>query len=425
MHRDRGRHPLHHELVESAEHPYPRRLAIVAERDELGEHRVVVACDLPTLLDPRVDPHERTRRLPIPGDPAGAGEEVPARVFGVDAALDRRPARVRIKGQLLAERHPDLERDQVEAGHHLGHRVLHLEPGVHLEEVEVAVLVHHALDRAGVHVARLPREARGRLGEPFADPVVEQRRRRLLDQLLMPPLHRAVALAEEEHVAVSVGHDLGLDVVGPVDVALEEDLGPSEVGLRLARRSLQGLLQVVGVAHDMHALAASAEGSLHQEREADPGGLLLRLREVDGSAGPRHDRHAGRIGDAPRRGLVAHRLDRRRRWADERQPRVLDRLGERRPFRQESVPRVHERRLRLRGDLHDPVDRQVGRGRRAPVRSGTTRPPSPRGERPGPRRSRRRPSRCRGRGTSARSGSRSRRGWRSGASASAPCGATI
>ena len=50
-------------------------------------------------------------------------------------------------------------------------------------------------------------------------------------------------------------------------------------------------------------------------------------------------------------------------WTDERDPRVLDRLRERRPLRQEPVSGVHERRLRLRDDLHDPIDREVG-GRR-------------------------------------------------------------
>ena len=42
---------------------------------------------------------------------------------------------------------------QVEPGHHLRHGVFDLQACVHLEEVEVPVLVHHALDRAGVHVA--------------------------------------------------------------------------------------------------------------------------------------------------------------------------------------------------------------------------------------------------------------------------------
>ena len=39
-------------------------------------------------------------------------------------------------------------------------------------------------------------------------------RRRLLDQLLVAPLHRAVALAQVHDPAVRVAHDLDLDVPG-------------------------------------------------------------------------------------------------------------------------------------------------------------------------------------------------------------------
>jgi hypothetical protein len=41
--------------------------------------------------------------------------------------------------QRLAAGDPHLPVDQVEPGHQLGHRVLDLEAGVHLEEVEAAV----------------------------------------------------------------------------------------------------------------------------------------------------------------------------------------------------------------------------------------------------------------------------------------------
>ena len=85
----------------------PRRLAVVAAHDQLGEHRVVVAGDLPALArrpsrPARTDPAGSRYR----GDPARAREEVPARVLGVDAALDRRArAGSRIEVDLLAERH--------------------------------------------------------------------------------------------------------------------------------------------------------------------------------------------------------------------------------------------------------------------------------------------------------------------------------
>ena len=138
----------------------------------------------------------------------------------------------------------------------------------------------------------------------------------------MAALDRAVAFAEEEHVAAGVGDDLRLHVVGTVDVPLQEDLGPAEVRLRLPGRAPERLVEVVGVAHDVHALAAAAERRLHEQREPDALGLLLRVPDVDGLRRPRHDRHAAAVGHAARGGLVAHHLDRLRGRADEREPGV-------------------------------------------------------------------------------------------------------
>ena len=120
-------------------------------------------------------------------------------------------------------------------GDHLGDAVLDLEPGVHLEEVELAVLVR---------ASRRCRRSRSRVAfatctaaSPIARRVSSSRpgRGRLLDQLLVPALHRAVALAEPHRVAVGVGEDLHLDVARPGEVLLEVRLGAAEVGLRLAR----------------------------------------------------------------------------------------------------------------------------------------------------------------------------------------------
>jgi len=54
--------------------------------------------------------------------------------------------------QGLARGDPELLADEVDPGDHLGHGVLHLEPRVHLEEVEATLGVHEELDRARVHV---------------------------------------------------------------------------------------------------------------------------------------------------------------------------------------------------------------------------------------------------------------------------------
>ena len=61
-------------------------------------------------------------------------------VLGVEPDLDRMTLRGgRFGGQPTAVGDVQLQRDQVEAGGLLGDRVLDLQPGVHLEEEEVAV----------------------------------------------------------------------------------------------------------------------------------------------------------------------------------------------------------------------------------------------------------------------------------------------
>ena len=105
--------------------------------------------------------------------------------------------------QGLARRDPHLLADDVDPGGHLGHAVLDLHARVHLEEVVLAV-AEQPLDRARAHVPdRLRRldadrtDARAHLRRD--DPLG---RRRLLDQLLVAALDRAVALAEVDDVAV-------------------------------------------------------------------------------------------------------------------------------------------------------------------------------------------------------------------------------
>ena len=57
-----------------------------------------------------------------------------------------------LERQPLAGRDPDLLLDDVDAGDHLGDRMLDLEARVRFHEVEAAVRIHQELERAGVRV---------------------------------------------------------------------------------------------------------------------------------------------------------------------------------------------------------------------------------------------------------------------------------
>src|SRR5436190_18128908 len=141
--------------------------------------------------------------------------------------------------------------------------MLDLNPGVQLEEPEVAA-VEHELSGPRALVPDRAREGDRRVAHLRAQLGLERGGRCLLEHLLVAALDRAVALAERRDVAVPVGEELDLDVARPLEIALAEDRVVAEGG-RLAPRRRERLLQLLGHAHDAHAAPAAARGGLDEE----------------------------------------------------------------------------------------------------------------------------------------------------------------
>ena len=70
------------------------------------------------------------------------------------------------------------------------------------------------------------------------------RGRRLLEHLLVAPLHRAVALSERDHVSVCVREQLHLDVARPLEVALAVERAVAEGSRRLALGCRERLVEL-------------------------------------------------------------------------------------------------------------------------------------------------------------------------------------
>src|SRR5262249_7018466 len=121
--------------------------------------------------------------------------------------------------------------------------MLDLDPPVQFEEVEVAAL-EHELGRPRVFVADLAREPHRRLAHLVAQTRVHSRRRRLLENLLMAPLDRAVTLAESHDVAAAA-EQLDLDVARTLDVALAEHAVVAECRLRLPPRGVERMVELL------------------------------------------------------------------------------------------------------------------------------------------------------------------------------------
>src|SRR5581483_3975617 len=201
--------------------------------------------------------------------------------------------------------------------------------------------------------------------DPIAELGVDRGRGRLLDELLVTALDRAVPFAEVDDVAVGVGEDLHLDVARVLEVPLDVDGRVREVGLALALRRLEGTLDVVALPDDLEALAAAARRRLDREGPAElvpePRDLGRRRNRL---GRPRDDRDAGCGHPLTRLGLRAHRLDRLGGRADPDEtggldgPRELGVLGE------EAVAGVDRLDAGCAGDLEQPLLVQVALARR-------------------------------------------------------------
>ncbi len=191
----------------------------------------------------------------------------------VDALLLHRERRAGGDAELL---HHD-----VDAGDRLGDRVLHLQPRVHLDEIELAVLVEE-LDRAGAGIAEIGDGVGDGLADPRALRVVQRRRRRLLPDLLVAALQRAVALAEMHGPALAVAEHLHLDMARAREIFLQIDGVVAEGFSGFGARHRHRALKIGDALRHLHAAPAAAGDRLDQHRIADVGGDPRRLLLVSG-----------------------------------------------------------------------------------------------------------------------------------------------
>src|SRR4051812_5982403 len=98
---------------------------------------------------------------------------------------------VPIRRERLPARDPDLPLDKVEAGNRLGHRMLDLQPRIHLHEDELA-LRNEKFHRAGAAIADGLRAGDRGVAKATSEAIRDARSRRLLQDLLVTALDRAV-----------------------------------------------------------------------------------------------------------------------------------------------------------------------------------------------------------------------------------------
>ena len=263
----------------------------------------------------------------------------------------------------------DLCLDEVDPRDHLGHRVLDLDARIDLDEITLTGFrVLQELDGPRVDVTDRAPDRERVSAERRAIRVVEKHRRRALHDLLVAPLHGAVALVEVHEVAVHVAEDLHLDMPRPPHELFQVHLVVAERRHRLAACGGQQLRELCLVVDDAHPAAATAPARLEHDRIADARGLPRRLAHITRQRrrGWHHRNACGRS-DLTRGHLVPEATHDRGRRPDKGEPGRGAGLGERRVFRQKAVARMHRVRFGIARDPDDVFDVQIGLDRPLPL----------------------------------------------------------
>ena len=244
-----GRDATNAELTQSAVHAGDGFFSRRRPAGHFFQQWIVIARDHRTGISrAAVEAHTEPGRTAIGGDAAIVRNEIMLGIFGGDAALDR----VAIEVNVGLQRHAglgrtdhgaieqmDLRLDDVDAGHFFGDGMLDLNAWVHFDEVEfVGVGIHQEFDGTGATIIRGIAETHSGVGQLLAHRVIEVRRGGALDDLLIAPLHRAVALEQMHQIAVIVADQLHFDVAGALDQLFEIHLVLAErrLGFALAFR---------------------------------------------------------------------------------------------------------------------------------------------------------------------------------------------
>ena len=192
-------------------------------------------------------------------------------------------------------------------------------------------------------------------------------RRRLFDDLLVAPLHRAVPLVEMHQVAVVVAEYLDLDVTRAANQFFEIDLVVPERRQGLAPRGLDRIGEPGLALNRSHAAPAAAPARLEHDGKTDLPGEARGLPGVAGErAGRRNHRNAGRLRDFARGHLVAERAHDIGLGADEGDARFRARFGEVGVLGQEAVARMNRIGCVLARNADHLVDAEIGLDRAHP-----------------------------------------------------------
>ena len=219
--------------------------------------------------------------------------------------------------------------------------MFHLYPGIHFNEVKTAVLIEK-FKGPRTPITDVNAGPDTGLTDFGAQPIVDPRRRRLLDHLLVPALQRAVPVAEIDGTPLPVREHLHFHVSRPLQELFDihHRRSKGRLGLRLGH--LNGTQQHLFVVYHPHTTATAAGSRLDDHRITDIPGYAQNLVRIvgDGTLGTRHRGHTGSLHLVLGRYLVTHDPDGLGGGPNENKAAVFHLFGKIGVLGQKSVARV-------------------------------------------------------------------------------------
>ena len=305
----------------------------------------------------------------VRGDLAGVRGKIVGGILGGDTALDGIAVlmHVRLTGDAdagiaegIALGNQNLGTHQIDAGDHFRDGMLHLNPGVHLNEIVVALFIHQKFQRTGVDVADVFGDLHGVPVQRLPDLRSYGESGGEFHHLLVAALEGAVPFVEVNHVAVFIAQNLHFDVLRLHEELLHKDVVVAEGLLGLSLHHVEVGADFLHSVAAAHTASAAACGSLQDHREAELhsqllGGLAAFQRLGGAGGGGNVTGQSDLLGGQ----LVAHHIQHAGAGADEFDAVFLAGTGKIAVFTEEAVAGVDGVRAVLLGQFNDPGDIQI------------------------------------------------------------------
>jgi len=333
---------FHHQFVQGVIHARQCLVTVIGMGDKLADQRIIMGRHLIAAVEVGIHADPGPSRSMVMSHPARRRHES-AGMFGVDAALNRmavQPDVFLTQAEWDAAGNEDLLDHNIHPRHHFGDGVLHLHAGIHLDEVELSVLVEE-LKGAGAAVA----DAQAGIDTYRADAGTllgsDAGRRGFLDHLLVAALNRTIALAQMDRLPLAIGQYLDFDVARPLQVFLHVHRAVAKCRLGLAAREHNRGGQMSLAVDHPHPAPAATRCRLDQHRIADLAGNGDVLGGIVGQGAARtgYAGHTGLLHGVDGRHLVAHQADGFRARTDEDEAAAFHPFGKNQRSRRENHSR--------------------------------------------------------------------------------------